>query len=210
MTRVFLIAESSGALERLENALEAADFEIAGTAPDFENLPGVILEDVDVTVADAGDGPPGEALQTIQESGLLGATRVALLTDEAAPVWVSQALRAGVRGVLRAEVSGQQLRAALDAIAHGLVVLYPSEVFTERKTEATPDGFGIAMEPLTPREKEVLQMLGQGRSNKQIAGGLRISEHTVKFHVASVLGKLGVSTRTEAVSLAMRRGLILL
>jgi two-component system, NarL family, response regulator YdfI len=210
MTRVFLIAESSGALERLENALEAADFEIAGTAPDFENLPGVILEDVDVTVADAGDGPPGEALQTIQESGLLGATRVALLTDEAAPVWVSQALRAGVRGVLRAEVSGQQLRAALDAIAHGLVVLYPSEVFTERKTEATPDGFGIAMEPLTPREKEVLQMLGQGRSNKQIAGGLKISEHTVKFHVASVLGKLGVSTRTEAVSLAMRRGLILL
>jgi len=210
MTRVFLIAESSSALERLEHALEAADFEIAGTAPDFENLPGAIPEDVDVTVADAGNGPPGEALESIQESGLLGATRVALLTDEAAPVWVSQALRAGVRGVLRAEVSVQQLRAALDAIAHGLVVLYPREVFTRRKTEATADSFSIAIEPLTPREKEVLQMLGLGMSNKQIAGGLKISEHTAKFHVASILGKLGVTTRTEAVSLAMRRGLILL
>jgi two-component system, NarL family, response regulator YdfI len=210
MTRVFLIAESRRALERLENALEAADFEIAGTTSHFEHLLGVIPEGVDVTVADAGDGPPGEALQTIEESGLLRATRVALLTDEAAPVWVRQALHAGVRGVFPAEVSVQQLRAALAAIAHGLVVLYPSGLFAEHKTEAPPDSFGLAMEPLTPREQEVLQMLGQGKSNKEIAGGLKISEHTVKFHVASILGKLGVSTRTEAVSLAMRRGLILL
>jgi two-component system, NarL family, response regulator YdfI len=208
MTRVFLIAESRRALERLENAVEAADFEIAGTAPDFASLPGFIPEDVDVTVADAGEGPPGEVLQTIEESGLLRATRVALLTDEPAPVWVRQALRAGVRGVFPTVVSLPQLRAALDAIAHGLVVLYPSAVFRERHKEA--GGLGLAMEPLTPREKEVLQMLAQGRSNKQIAGGLKISEHTVKFHVASIFGKLGASTRTEAVSLAMRRGLLLL
>jgi DNA-binding NarL/FixJ family response regulator len=208
MTRVFLIAESRRALERLENAVETADFEIAGTAPDFASLPGVIPDDVDVTVADAGEGPPGEVLQVIEESGLLRATRVALLTDEPAPVWVRQALRAGVRGVFPTLVSGRQLRAALDAIAHGLVVLYPSEVFREHQKETSD--LGLAMEPLTPREKEVLQMLALGRSNKQIAAGLKISEHTVKFHVASIFGKLGASTRTEAVSLAMRRGLLFL
>ena len=67
-----------------------------------------------------------------------------------------------------------------------------------------------AVEMLTPREKEVLQMLGLGKSNKEIAARLKISEHTAKFHVASVLGKLGAATRAEAVSIAMRRGLILL
>ena len=65
------------------------------------------------------------------------------------------------------------------------------------------------MEPLTARERDVLEMLAQGRGNREIAAQLRISEHTVKFHVASILGKLGAATRTEAVSIALRRGLIL-
>jgi len=65
-------------------------------------------------------------------------------------------------------------------------------------------------EPLTPRESEVLQMLASGLANKQIAAKLAISEHTVKFHVASILGKLGAGSRTEAVSLGIRRGLVLL
>jgi DNA-binding NarL/FixJ family response regulator len=65
-------------------------------------------------------------------------------------------------------------------------------------------------EPLTPRESEVLQMLASGLANKEIASRLMISEDTVKFHVASILGKLGAGTRTEAVSLGIRRGLVLL
>jgi DNA-binding NarL/FixJ family response regulator len=65
-------------------------------------------------------------------------------------------------------------------------------------------------EPLTRREVEVLQMLAAGLMNKEIAARLNISEHTVKFHVASILGKLGAATRTEAVSLGIRRGLVLL
>jgi DNA-binding NarL/FixJ family response regulator len=65
-------------------------------------------------------------------------------------------------------------------------------------------------EPLTPRESEVLQMLASGFANKTIAARLKISEHTVKFHVASILGKLGAGSRTEAVSLGIRRGLVLL
>ena len=65
-------------------------------------------------------------------------------------------------------------------------------------------------EPLTPREREVLQMISAGLGNKEIAGRLSISDHTVKFHVASILGKLGASSRTEAVSNGIRHGLVLL
>ncbi len=65
-------------------------------------------------------------------------------------------------------------------------------------------------ENLTAREREVLDMLAEGASNKAIAFQLNISEHTVKFHVASIFGKLDASTRTEAVTVALRRGLILL
>ena len=65
-------------------------------------------------------------------------------------------------------------------------------------------------EALTPREREVLELLGHGLSNRQIADALAISEHTAKFHVASVSAKLGASSRTEAVRLGVRRGLITL
>ena len=66
----------------------------------------------------------------------------------------------------------------------------------------------IPDEPLTPREREVLEWLAEGLSNRGIAERLGISEHTVKFHIASVYGKLGVSTRAEAVRRGLRRGLI--
>jgi DNA-binding NarL/FixJ family response regulator len=70
--------------------------------------------------------------------------------------------------------------------------------------------FAELTEPLTPRESEVLQMLASGLGNKEIAARLAISEHTVKFHVAAILGKLGAASRTQAVSLGIRRGLVLL
>lgn len=207
MTRVFVVAESGRARERLEEALEsAADLEVAGAAPDLERIRDADLTGVDVMLAETGHEAPGEVLENVEESGALEATRVALLTDDSTAAFVNQALRAGVRGILPAEVGGNQLSAAIRAIAQGLVVLYPSEDLLSRAAGLEE----YAVETLTPREKEVLQMLGQGKSNKEIAARLKISEHTVKFHVASVLGKLGAATRTEAVSLAMRRGLILL
>ncbi|MBZ5580421.1 MAG: helix-turn-helix transcriptional regulator [Acidobacteriia bacterium] len=80
--------------------------------------------------------------------------------------------------------------------------------------EALLAGSGAAASPeptgLTPRELEVLRMLAEGAANKNIAWKLGISEHTVKFHVASILGKLHASTRTEAVAIGMRKGMILL
>ncbi len=112
---------------------------------------------------------------------------------------------AGVRGVLSSDCSGEELAAAIQAAAAGLVVLHPRELAALPLAEMRmPRG----VEELTPRETEIVTLLADGLSNKEIAGRLKISDHTVKFHVASVLAKLGVSTRTEAVTAALRQGLI--
>jgi DNA-binding NarL/FixJ family response regulator len=122
-----------------------------------------------------------------------------------------QALHAGIRAVLPNEISTDQLAAALQAAAAGLVVLHPAEIpaaFPAAAPASQP--LTELPEPLTRREREVLQMLAAGLANKEIAARLNISDHTAKFHVAAILGKLGAATRTEAVALGIRRGLVLL
>jgi DNA-binding NarL/FixJ family response regulator len=124
---------------------------------------------------------------------------------------LADALRAGARAVLPSDVPPDQLLAALEAAAAGLIVVHPAEVNAMfPATEPASRTIAELAEPLTPRENEVLQMLASGLANKEIAARLVISEHTVKFHVASILGKLGAASRTEAVSLGIRRGLVLL
>ena len=88
-------------------------------------------------------------------------------------------------------------------------MLHPNEVRAERSSPVR----AVTLEPaesLTARERQVLQMLAGGLGNKEIAARLKISEHTAKFHVASILGKLSAASRTEAVAIGLRRGLILL
>jgi DNA-binding NarL/FixJ family response regulator len=118
-------------------------------------------------------------------------------------------VQAGVRGVLSTHADGEQLALAIEAAAGGLFVLHPNEVRAERSSPSRV----VTLEPaesLTARERQVLQMLAAGLGNKEIAARLKISEHTAKFHVASILGKLSASSRTEAVAIGLRRGLILL
>jgi DNA-binding NarL/FixJ family response regulator len=116
-----------------------------------------------------------------------------------------------VRGILPANVGPELLVAALAAVGQGLVVLHPERIVGARTSQVADTEEATEMlEALTSREKEVLRMLSEGLGNKQIAARLKISEHTAKFHVASIFGKLGVSSRAEAVAIGMRRGLILL
>ena len=96
--------------------------------------------------------------------------------------------------------------AAIEAAAAGFVVLQPSDL---DGLLVNPQPASLA-EPLTPREVEVLGMLAEGQSNKAIAHRLGISEHTVKFHVTSIMGKLDAGSRTEAVTRGIRQGLIML
>lgn len=124
---------------------------------------------------------------------------IALVEGERA---AAEALGAGARAVLHRESDARILVAAIRAVAGGLLVLGPGY---ERVRPATPRG---RSEPLTAREREVLALLGEARSNKEIAQRLGISEHTAKFHVNAVLAKLGAQRRTEAVVEAARLGLI--
>ena len=116
----------------------------------------------------------------------------------------------GVRGVLPHDVSAEQLQAALRAVVAGLVVTHPAEIGALVRTSGSATAVAPLAEPLTRQEREVLQMLAGGLANKEIAARLAISDHTAKFHVASILGKLGASTRTEAAAIGIRHGLVLL
>jgi two-component system nitrate/nitrite response regulator NarL len=118
-------------------------------------------------------------------------------------------LATGVRGLLLRDATAETMMAAATAIAQGLVVVVPELAATLIAPAPTTDDQPL-VEPLTPRELEVLRGLADGLSNKQIAHQLAISEHTVKFHVNAIMGKLGAQSRTEAVVRATRSGLILL
>lgn len=136
---------------------------------------------------------------------------IALLIDELQPDWLGQALRLGVRSVLPVESSAAELVTALEAAALGLLTLHPDIAEGWLSTLPGPRSLPEpGAQPLTPREVEVLQMLAEGLGNKAIARRLQISEHTVKFHIGSLFTKLHASSRTEAVMLGARQGLILL
>jgi DNA-binding NarL/FixJ family response regulator len=214
---VFIVAASPLARSGLENLLLARRIEIAGSAAHLDELDGRLADlSVDVILIDSTGEPFETFLDALNVSGLASDFSVVALVEPASLAASSNALRDGVRAVLLNDVSPEQLVAALQAAATGLLVLHPAQV----AAQASSNGFASTpprarqlnefTEPLTPRENEVLQMLASGLANKEIAAKLAISEHTVKFHVASILGKLGAATRTEAVSIGIRRGLILL
>jgi len=139
------------------------------------------------------------------------APAVVMLTDDNQESLVIEALRLGVNAILPTEATTDEITAALVAAAEGLVILRPETIELLLSTakpvqELSSEG----QEPLTPRENEVLSMMAEGLGNKTIAFKLGISEHTVKFHVGSIFGKLGVSSRTEAVAHGIRQGLIMI
>jgi two-component system, NarL family, response regulator YdfI len=133
------------------------------------------------------------------------------LVDDPDPVWTRRAIAAGVNAILAADASKDDLRLALEAANSGFVLLHP----TSARLLFNPENISLpfeedyrSVEQLTAREREVLNLMSEGLGNREIALRLGISEHTAKFHASSILGKLGASSRTEAVSQGIRRGLI--
>jgi two-component system, NarL family, response regulator YdfI len=214
--RVFIVATSPLARAGLEKLLASRNFEVAGTAANVDALAAQLSDVAPNVVLIDSSGELFEALlDSVITSDFASDLSVVLLADPASPATATEALRAGISAVLPSDTSPDQLVAALQAVASGLLVLHPANVPANRNNRlpaasALTRGLDELIEPLTPRESEVLQMLAGGLGNKEIAAKLGISEHTVKFHVASILAKLGAATRTEAVSLGIRRGLVLL
>jgi DNA-binding NarL/FixJ family response regulator len=150
--------------------------------------------------------------QAVPPRGGRDAPPVLVLAEGAAAQ--AAALRAGARGVLPPDAGAAQIAAALVALARGLVVAPPGLVPPPPATTAAAPVVVVAAEPaagsLTPREREVLALLAAGAANKVIARRLGVSFHTAKAHVASVLAKLGASSRADAVARGVRAGLVLL
>ena len=149
---------------------------------------------------------------------------VVALVDAPTSSRMAGALRRGIRALLPRTAGAAEILAAVHAVSVGLASL-PSAWFDELLGAELPASLELApldgaaadagaldgaSSELTPREREVLRMIGEGLANKQIAARLGISSHTVKYHVASVFAKLHASTRAEAVMTGARRGLIVL
>ncbi len=136
-----------------------------------------------------------------------------ILLNELEDIDFKAILNAGVKGILPQTSTESEIIAAVKAVASGLVVLHPeiiNNLQLQTPTNLQPQIDIKFIQTLTPREIEILQMLTPGLSNKAIAKQLNISDHTVKFHVSSIFQKLNVSTRTEAVAVGVRLGLIML
>jgi DNA-binding NarL/FixJ family response regulator len=136
--------------------------------------------------------------------GLLSENSPAVLALAATVDQAGQARKAGAQTVLGRNSSPEALAAALAALSHGLQVTDPA---LSGDLGLSPSGPG-SVSPLTPRENDVLRLLAEGLPNKGVASRLEVSEHTVKFHVNSIMGKLNAQNRTEAVTLATRLGLL--
>jgi len=156
--------------------------------------------ELDVIVIDS-DSIRDLLLEPISEAAIVLLTEVSDARSE---------LRSGVRAILSRESDPDNVLSAIYAVYDRLVLLSTATaeslaaVYGDQPLEVEDE----MSEEITSRETDVLRMLAEGLVNKEIAARLGISEHTVKFHISSILDKLGASTRTEAVTLGIRRGLI--
>ena len=155
--------------------------------------PDVIVWDVSWDTSSAMDNP-----------GLLPGNTLPVLALAATENQAAQAQAAGAQALLSRDASPEALAAAIVALSYGLRVTDPALAGGSAPAPPGPGSPSL----LTPREQDVLRLLAEGLPNKGVASRLGVSEHTVKFHVNSIMGKLNAQSRTEAVTLATRLGLL--
>ncbi|HET9112183.1 MAG TPA: response regulator transcription factor [Ktedonobacterales bacterium] len=164
-----------------------------------ELAPDVLLLDLEMP---EGDGV--EALQFIQAQG--ATTRAIVFTAFDTDERILAAIRAGAQGYLLKGIPREDIFRAIRTVSAGGSLLSP--VIASRLLRHVSGPAATPAQPLTPRERETLQLLGRGLQNKEIAARLGIRERTAKFHIAALMRKLGAGNRTEVVTLATQRGLL--
>ncbi len=203
--RVFVVAPTPmvrAGLRSMLATVEGPEVRVVGeAASSTESDPEPALSEGEVVlVADE---------ELLEETALAvaddGTQAILLLSEDEHPASRLRALPLRGWGLVSPDAPPEELAAAIAAVAQGLIVL--PKALTERLLQE-PAVVEELSDPPTAREREVLELLGRGLSNKLIARELHISEHTVKFHVSSLYAKLGVGNRTEAVSQGARRGLL--
>jgi len=213
MIRVLVLADSAVVRAGLEATLrEDGRFDPVRSNISLANLSRFPLlrsrSQPDVVLAEIADKRLPSLALPADDAGRLP---LVLLIDDVSRSELVRALNRGTRALLRRDARPVEIFAAVEAAAAGLTVLGPDEL--ELLLPAA-NGAGRehepALEALSAREVEVLALMAQGLANKNIAGRLGISQHTVKFHVSSILSKLGASSRTEAVTKGLKDGLLVL
>jgi DNA-binding NarL/FixJ family response regulator len=204
-TGVFVVAPTpvtrAGLRSMLAN-IEGIDVRVVGEAAS-PTAPGPsTLSEADVVLL-ADEELLEEMAIALSEDGMQA---LVLISDDDHAIPRLRALSLRGWGVVPPDAPPEELAAATTAVAQGLIVL--PKPLTERLLQEPAASVEELAEPLTAREREVLELLGRGLSNRLIARELHISEHTVKFHISSLYAKLKVNNRTEAVSQGARHGLI--
>jgi DNA-binding NarL/FixJ family response regulator len=212
MIRVLVQASSEVAQAGLEALLRAqSTIQIVRRTHGREaSNPETVEGAADVVLVELQD--PEDELQRDALHHAASGTAVVVLAHETTTEWIREMLRSGVRAILSPNGTGPEIIAAIEAAFAGLLILHPSnvDVLSSAQNSGSNSAVSSTSEPLTSREGEVLQLLALGLANKEIAARMEISEHTVKFHVASIMGKLGAASRTEAVTLGIRRGIVMI
>ena len=190
--RVFVIADTQADLRSLGGVFKHAGFVVTGS----------LTTD---SPSEVGNGPADVVV--VRSRG--GEAGPLLPSRSATPVlWVGQPSGRGIAGRIfghvEANAGPDRIRAATVALAAGLHVEPGDDRLLADESEFT------LLDPLTDRELEVLNLVAEGLSNREIARRLGVSPNTIKFHVSSIIGKLGAGSRTEAVTLGLRRGLIII
>ena len=203
--RALVVADGDVAAATVEAALrDRPDVHVVfGRPPALRRL--IDGHDPTVVVLASTTTRAASALQSLV--GLLRVPPVVLVVDDPGAAWTAASRRTGVRAVLGQDAGTEQISAAIAAATAGLITLHPDAL----RARATPRSVGVEVDrTLTARQREILEMMAGGLSNRAIAARLGISTYTVKFHVAAILEALGAGTRTEAVTLGVRGGLIAL
>jgi two-component system, NarL family, response regulator YdfI len=212
--RVFVCASSPGELDRLEEVIAStASLELVGSSlrkPELpvrfaETQPDVLLEQV----------ASGDWLDSVGDDLNVETVPTVLLVAESELRLATAAIHgedSTIRGVLPDWASDDEIQIAIEGAASGLIVLHPDVAAAHalHENQLVRADRNPELQSLSPREREILNLLASGLGNKQIAWELKISEHTVKFHITSIFNKLNASSRTEAVAIGIRRGLITL
>lgn len=215
MIRVLVAADSVVARAGLESVVaRRPSLTVAGTSSAGAELAHLVDElQPDVVLVEPpmhDDDDVVAAMRTV--SDWVHGTALVILSDAPENGAMADLFRLGIRGVLPRAAGAEEIVVAIEAAALGLAVIRDDDLaaLLPQRPVAARGLLRVPAQALTPREIEVLTMLAEGLGNKQIAGRLGISEHTVKAHVAAIFGKLGVSTRTEAATLGARLGVIML
>lgn len=213
MIRVLVAATDIIVRAGLESILRASpELSVVGISSNTNTLADLIAaHSPNVVLIELGRQDDESGLEKLVALNALSGVAPVVLADDVQVDWTTEALRLGVRAVLPRSATAEEIELTVFAVAAGLVVLHPDVVDVVLPVlPSIGRNVDDAVQALTGREIEVLDMLAEGLGNKAIAKRLGISEHTVKFHVSSIFTKLNASSRTEAVTLGARLGLIML